>query len=90
MAEEVDLTVNDFLSKAKPYVERLHEIWLWQNRKGTAYRKEHRPSIVVRRHKCYRYEKIIRSLSLSCSNIRELTFPNINNWELLFQQMETN
>ena len=45
------------MSKAKPYVERLHEVWVWQNRKGTAYRKEHRPSSVVRRHKCYRYVK---------------------------------
>lgn len=51
------MTVNDFMSKAKPYVERLHEVWVWQNRKGTAYRKEHRPSSVVRRHKCYRYVK---------------------------------
>ena len=38
-------------------MERLHEVWVWQNRKGTAYRKEHRPSSVVRRHKCYRYAK---------------------------------
>lgn len=53
-AEEIELTVNDFMSKAKPYIERLHEVWVWQNRKGTAYRKEHRPNSVVRRHKCYR------------------------------------
>lgn len=54
IAEEVELTINDFISKAKPYVERLHEVWRWQNRKGAAFRKEHRPSSVVRRHKSYR------------------------------------
>lgn len=53
-AEEIELTVNDFMSKAKPYIERLHEVWMWQNQNDTAYRKEHRPSSVVRRHKCYR------------------------------------
>ncbi|XP_032233478.1 uncharacterized protein LOC5508792 [Nematostella vectensis] len=51
LSEEVELTVNDFLSKAKPYIERLHEVWLWQNRRETAYRKEHRPSAVVREHR---------------------------------------
>ncbi|XP_031562606.1 uncharacterized protein LOC116298338 [Actinia tenebrosa] len=51
IAEEVELTLTHFLSKAKPYIERLHEVWLWQNRKDTAYRKEHRPSAVVREHR---------------------------------------
>ncbi|CAB3985212.1 oocyte-specific F-box [Paramuricea clavata] len=54
VAEELQITLNDFLSKAKPYIERLHEIWLWQNKKGQEYMKEHRPSRVVTEHKCYK------------------------------------
>ena len=54
VAEELEITLNDFLSKAKPYIERLHEVWQWQNKKGQAYMKEHRPSRVVTEHKCYK------------------------------------
>eukprot|EP00794_Sanderia_malayensis_P003139 gene3139-3607_t len=54
VANEQELTMHDFLSKACNFIERLHEVWLWQNQHGTAYRKEHRSSILVRRHECFR------------------------------------
>jgi len=54
IAGEQELTVNDFLNKACSFIERLHEVWLWQNHHGTSYRKEHRSSILVRRHDCFR------------------------------------
>lgn len=54
IAGEQELTVTDFLNKACSFIERLHEVWLWQNQHGTSYRKEHRSSILVRRHDCFR------------------------------------
>ncbi|XP_066928351.1 uncharacterized protein [Clytia hemisphaerica] len=53
-AEERELDVESFMSKACPFVQMLHEVWTWQNQHGTAYRKEHRSSMIVRRHECYR------------------------------------
>lgn len=54
VAEERELCAESFMRKACPFIEKLHEVWLWQNQHGTAYRKEHRSSMLVRRHDCYR------------------------------------
>ncbi|XP_057293400.1 uncharacterized protein LOC130622024 [Hydractinia symbiolongicarpus] len=53
-AEERELDVEAFMKKACPFIEKLHEVWLWQNQHGTAYRKEHRSSMIVRRFDRYR------------------------------------
>jgi len=54
VAEERELNVDAFMRKACPFIEKLHEIWLWQNQHGTSYRKEHRSSMIVRRHEYFR------------------------------------
>lgn len=53
-AEERELDVEAFMRRACPFIETLHEVWIWQNQHGTTYRKEHRSSMIVRRHECYR------------------------------------
>jgi len=54
VAEERELNTESFTRTAQPFIERLHEVWLWQNQHGTGYRKAHRSSIIVRRHEFYR------------------------------------